>query len=127
MSINLAKAIVSEVTQSPVECLTEYYIDAQIATNDEIYNEMLSTYLERAEKYGNDHKDEIKENTDGTVVTIDDLIKENYIGAASSNGEIIDIRDNVTKMNNIKIQLIYDEESGCQLAAQRTECRANWE
>ena len=79
-------------------------------TKDEIYNEMLSTYLERAEKYGNDHTDEIKENTDGTVVTIDDLIKENYIGAASSNGEIIDIRDNVTKMNNIKIQLIYNEE-----------------
>ena len=79
-------------------------------TKDEIYNEMLSNYLERAEKYGNDHKDEIKENTDGTVVTIDDLIKENYIGAASSNGEIIDIRDNVTKMNNIKIQLIYNEE-----------------
>ena len=36
MSINLAKAIVSEVTQSPVECLTEYYIDAQEASGPEL-------------------------------------------------------------------------------------------
>ncbi len=78
-------------------------------TKDQIYNDLLELYLTKAEKYGNDHKDEIKENTDGTVVTIDDLIKAKYIGAASTNGEIIDVRDNYTKMNNIKIQLIYDE------------------
>ena len=78
---------------------------------DELYNNLLELYLNQAEKYGNDKKEEIKNNNDGTVVTIDDLIEAKYIGAASSNGEIIDIRDDVTKMNNIKIQLIYDEES----------------
>ena len=75
---------------------------------DEVYNNILANYLQSAEKYGNDKKEEIK-NGENTVVSVDDLIKENYI--VSSSEEIIDIRDGITKMNNIKFKLIYNEES----------------
>ena len=75
---------------------------------DEVYNEILSNYLSIAEKYGNDKKDEVKENG-GKIISIDDLIKEGYLHTYQDN--IIDIRDNNTKMNNIKFSLIYNEES----------------
>ncbi|MBR1416367.1 MAG: hypothetical protein IJ572_00925 [Bacilli bacterium] len=74
---------------------------------DEVYNEIMADYLKLAEMYGNDNKEKIKEESN-TVVSIDDLIKEGYI--VSSTEEIIDIRDNYTKMNNIKIKLIYNED-----------------
>ena len=75
---------------------------------DEVYNEILSNYLSIAEKYGNDKKDEVKDNG-GKIISIDDLIKEGYLHTYQE--EIIDIRDNSTKMNNIKFSLIYNEES----------------
>lgn len=75
---------------------------------DEVYNEILSNYLSIAEKYGNDKKDEVKDNG-GKIISIDDLIKEGYLHTYQDN--IIDIRDNNTKMNNIKFSLIYNEES----------------
>ena len=76
-------------------------------SKDEVYNEIMADYLKLAEMYGNDNKEKIKEESN-TVVSIDDLIKEGYI--VSSTEEIIDIRDNYTKMNNIKIKLIYNED-----------------
>lgn len=78
---------------------------------DSYYQEILKLYEEQAEKYGNDKKEEVKEHNDGYVVSIDDLIKADYIGATSENGEIIDIRDNTTKMNNVKFKLTYHEDS----------------
>lgn len=74
---------------------------------DEVYNEILKNYLSIAEVYGNDKKEEIK--NEGKIVSIDDLIKEGYLHTYQDN--IIDIRDNVTKMNNVKFNLIYDEEN----------------
>ena len=73
---------------------------------DEVYNEILTNYLAIAEKYGNDKKEEVKGN-DGMIVSIDDLIKEGYLHTYQDS--IIDIRDNSTKMNNVKFSLIYDE------------------
>ena len=75
---------------------------------DEVYNEILNNYLLIAEKYGNDKKDEVKDNS-GMIISIDDLIKEGYLHTYQE--DIIDIRDNTTKMNNIKFSLIYDEEN----------------
>ena len=74
---------------------------------EEVYKEMLSNYLSIAEMYGNDKKDSVKEN-DGMIISLDDLIKEGYL--KTSQEEIIDVRDNSTKMNNIKFSLIYNEE-----------------
>ena len=73
---------------------------------DEVYKEILENYLEIAEKYGNDKKETVKES-DGMIISIDDLIKEGYLHTYQD--EIIDIRDNTTKMNNIKFSLIYNE------------------
>lgn len=79
------------------------------ADNKEVvYKEILNNYLSIAEKYGNDKKEAIKEN-DGMIISIDDLIKEGYLHTYQE--EIIDIRDNSTKMNNIKFSLIYNEET----------------
>ena len=75
---------------------------------EEVYGEILSNYLSIAEKYGNDKKESIKEN-DGMIISLDDLIKEGYLHTYRE--DIIDIRDNITKMNNIKFSLIYNEES----------------
>jgi len=75
---------------------------------DAVYNEILSNYLSLAEKYGNDKKEDVKEN-DGMIISLDDLIKEGYLHTYQS--EIIDIRDNITRMNNIKFSLIYNEET----------------
>ena len=75
---------------------------------DEVYKEILGNYLEIAEKYGNDKKEEIKEN-DGKIISIEDLIKEGYLHTYQE--EILDIRDNSTRMNNIKFSLIYSEEN----------------
>ena len=75
---------------------------------DEVYKEILGNYLSIAEIYGNDKKESIKEN-DGMIISLDDLIKEGYLHTYQD--EIIDIRDNSTKMNNIKFSLIYNEES----------------
>ena len=74
---------------------------------DEVYNDILHSYLKIAEIYGNDKKEEIK-NGEHTIVSIDDLIKNEYL--FTEEEEIIDIRDNTTKMNNIKFKLIYNEE-----------------
>ena len=43
------------------------------------------------------------------IISVDDLIKAGYIN--TYQGDIIDIRDNTTKMNNIKFSLIYNEEN----------------
>lgn len=75
---------------------------------DEVYSEIMQNYLLIAEKYGNDKKDKVKEDT-GMLVSIDDLIREGYLHPYQEN--IIDIRDNTTKMNNIKFSLIYNEET----------------
>ena len=75
---------------------------------EEAYKEILGNYLSIAEIYGNDNKEKVKEN-EGMIVSVDDLIKEGYLH--TSLDEIIDIRDNSTKMNNIKFSLIYSEES----------------
>ena len=75
---------------------------------EEVYKEMLSNYLSIAEKYGNDKKEEIKAS-EGTIISIDDLIKSGYLHTYQE--DIIDIRDNSTRMNNIKFRLIYNEES----------------
>ena len=75
---------------------------------DSVYAEILANYLSLAEKYGNEKKDSVKEN-DGMIISVDDLIKAGYIN--TYQGDIIDIRDNTTKMNNIKFSLIYNEEN----------------
>lgn len=75
---------------------------------EEVYKEILSNYLSIAEKYGNDKKEDIKAS-EGTIISLDDLIKEGYLHTYQE--DIIDIRDNTTKMNNIKFSLIYNEES----------------
>ena len=80
----------------------------QYDNKDEVYNEILASYLKCAELYGNDKKEDIK-NGNNTIVSIDDLIKEGYIH--NYQEEIIDIRDNTTKMNSIKFKLIYSEEN----------------
>ena len=74
---------------------------------EEVYKEVLGNYLSIAELYGNDNKDKVKEN-EGMIISVDDLIKEGYIHSSLDN--IIDVRDNSTKMNNIKFSLIYNEE-----------------
>ena len=85
---------------------------------EELYNGILNIYKQQAEKYGNDKKEEVKASPDSYVVSIDDLIKEDYIGATAQNGSIIDIRDNVTKMNNIKFKLNYNEDTDTVTAEQ---------
>ena len=75
---------------------------------EEAYKEILGNYLAIAEIYGNDKKDAVKES-DGMIVSVDDLIKAGYLH--TSLDEIVDIRDNTTRMNNIKFSLIYNEES----------------
>lgn len=80
----------------------------QYDNKDEVYNEILASYLKCAEIYGNDKKEDIK-NGNNTIVSIDDLIKEGYVH--NYQEEIIDIRDNTTKMNSIKFKLIYNEEN----------------
>lgn len=74
---------------------------------DEIYNNILDNYLSIAEKYGNTIKDKVKEGNN-TIISINDLIANGYVHSYSN--EIIDIRDNITKMNNIKFKLIYNEQ-----------------
>ena len=76
---------------------------------DEVYSEILSDYVRQAEKYGKNNIDKIGE--DGYIISIDELIKEGYVGAYINDGNIIDIRDNTTKMNNIKIKLTYNKEN----------------
>ena len=75
---------------------------------DEVYKEIMSNYLALAEKYGNDIKEDVK-NGEGMIISVDDLIKKGYIN--TNQGDIIDIRDNITKMNNIKFSLLYNEET----------------
>jgi len=75
---------------------------------DEVYQEILDTYKLSAEKYGSDNLDKVKKEELSTV-TIDELVNKKYI--ISDNKEIIDIRDNSTKMNNIKFKLVIDEEN----------------
>lgn len=74
---------------------------------DEMYAQMLNSYLNIAQIYGNNNKDDIKKNN-YKIVSVDDLIKEGYI--VTSTEDIIDIRDNTTKMNTIKFKLTYNEE-----------------
>ena len=74
---------------------------------DEVYQEVLDSYKIEAEKYGNDNIDKVKKN-ELSVVSIDELLKNKYILADSD--EIVDIRDNSTKMNHIKFKLVFDEE-----------------
>ena len=73
---------------------------------DEVYSEIMENYLTIAEIYGNDKKEDIKEGNH-TIISINDLIENGYLKSYSE--DIIDIRDNITKMNNIKIKLTYDE------------------
>ena len=75
---------------------------------DEVYNEILASYLRTAEIYGEAKKEDVK-NGNKTIITIDDLVNEGYIHNYQT--DIIDIRDNITKMNNIKIKLNYDEQN----------------
>ena len=75
---------------------------------NEIYTETMNLYLNQATLYGNKNKDEIKKSQ-SKVVTINDLIDAGYIGAYA-NKTLIDVRDNKTVMNDIKIKLIYDNE-----------------
>lgn len=74
---------------------------------DELYNDNLALYLKQAEKYGNANKDSIKKS-ESIVVTIQDLIDAGYIGLKGE--QIIDIRDNKTVINDLKIKLIYNQE-----------------
>ena len=74
---------------------------------EEVYNDILNSYLSIAEIYGNDNKEDIKSGNH-TIVSIDDLIKNGYLN--TYRDDIIDIRDNITKMNNIKFKLVYNEE-----------------
>ena len=73
---------------------------------EEVYQDILRSYLNIAQIYGNNNKEEVK-NGNKTIVSIDDLIKNEYIH--TNNEDIIDIRDNITKMNNIKFKLTYNE------------------
>lgn len=76
---------------------------------NELYNSTMNLYLNQATLYGNKNKDEIKKS-ESEVVTINDLIDAGYIGAYADKN-LIDIRDNKTVMNDIKIKLIYDKDN----------------
>jgi competence protein ComGC len=76
---------------------------------DELYDGTIALYLKEATAYGNANKAEIKKS-ESKVVTINDLIDAGYIGAYVSH-DLIDIRDNKTVMNDLKIKLIYDADS----------------
>src|SRR5574344_2560373 len=76
---------------------------------NELYNGTMSLYLNQATLYGNNNKEAIKKS-ESKVITIDDLIKDGYIGAYADS-KLIDVRDNKTVMNDIKIKLIYDANS----------------
>lgn len=77
---------------------------------EEVYQEMMSSYLKSAEKYANDNKEELKANNNN-LVSINELVEKKYIISMFGSNDIIDIRDNTTKLNNIKFKLIYNEES----------------
>ena len=78
--------------------------------SEEVYQEIMNNYLSFATKYANDNKAEIKEHNN-TLISIGELVEKGYIKSIYENKDIIDIRDNTTKLNNVKIKLIYDEES----------------
>jgi len=77
---------------------------------EEVYQSVMANYLKSAEKYANDNKEELKENNNN-LVAISDLVEKGYIISHNSNNDIIDVRDNSTKLNNVKFKLIYDEDS----------------
>ena len=77
---------------------------------DNSYGEILKTYLLQAESYGQTIKEDVKASNN-YYITVQDLIDKGYVRVLNNNSEVIDIRDNITKMNNIKIKLRYDEEN----------------
>ena len=77
---------------------------------EEVYQNIMNSYLSCAEKYASDNKEELKKNNN-TLVSINELVEKKYILAVYGGNDIIDIRDNTTKLNNVKIKLVYDEES----------------
>lgn|SRR5574344_1898083 len=87
---------------------------AFVNDKEEVYQNQISIYLKQAEKYGESNKDTIKKE-DGEVISIQDLIDKGYIGA-NEDGKVIDLRDNKSILNELKIKLIYDADSGKILA-----------
>ena len=76
---------------------------------DSLYQNELNSYINIAEDYAKSNLDTLKK--DGNmVISLDDLVKNGFISPEDSEGNVFDIRDNKTIINDMKLKIIYNEE-----------------
>ena len=106
----LIELLIVVVVLGVVSFLTINKVSHSLVDNtDEIYKEDIYSILESAKVYGEANKETLMESS-SMVITVQDLIDNDYVGC-DDNGNYIYVRSDGATLNDLKIVISYDKEN----------------
>ena len=77
--------------------------------NSQMYDLEVKLIETQAKAYGSTKIEELKQND--SIVTVNSLIKDNYLQADDDSGNIYDPRDKRKTLNDVKVSLSYNQDT----------------